>query len=71
MAPFKFFMFLTGRLLRKFSEIGIQIFHVRFKIKYHPSIFEKYRLFNIAEHISKAQNKTEKYFLKIKGIFNT
>ena len=40
------------------------MFHVRFKIKYHRSIFEKYRLFNIAEQISKAQNKEEKYLFK-------
>ena len=29
---------------------------MRFKIKYHPSMFEKYRIFD----------KTAKYFLKIK-----
>ena len=69
------FTFLTGRLLKrgvyqrgslisKFSKLGIQICHVRFKIKYHPSIFEKYRLFTKAEQISKAQNKAGKYFFK-------
>ena len=31
----------------KFSKIGIQIFYMRFKIKYRPFIFEKYRIFNI------------------------
>ena len=50
--------------LSKSSKLGIQIFHMRFKIKI---LFENYRLFNIAEHISSAQNKTEKYFLKSKG----
>ena len=50
--------------MSKFSKPEIQTFHVRFKIKYHPSIFEKYRLFNIAKHVSKAQNKAEKHFFK-------
>ena len=37
---------IFGRaLISKFSKIGIQIFHLHFKIKYHPSIFEKYRIF--------------------------
>ena len=41
---------------------------MRFKIKYHTCIFEKYRIFNIDEHIHlSAQYKTAKYFLKIKG----
>ena len=31
------------------SKLGIQIFHMHFKIRYHPSIFEKYR-----EHYLKA-----------------
>ena len=35
----------------KFSKIGIQIFNMRFKIKCHLFIFEKYRIFNIDEHI--------------------
>ena len=40
------------------------------KGKYHPSIFEKYRIFNILLHRQthlNAHNKTAKYFLKIKG----
>ena len=32
-------------------KIELQIFHMRLKIKYHPSIFKKYRIFNIDEHI--------------------
>ena len=58
----KLFTFLTGCLLErgiyqrgalisKFSKIGIQIFNMRFKIKCHLFIFEKYRIFNIDEHI--------------------
>ena len=35
-----------GALLLKFSKIRIQIFHIRFKIKYYLSMFEKYRIFN-------------------------
>ena len=38
-------------LISKFSKIGIQIFNMRFKIRCHLSIFEKYRIFNIDEYI--------------------
>ena len=39
------------------------------RFKYHHSIFEKYRIFSIDEHIFSinAQNKSPKYFLKIYG----
>ena len=45
-----------GRLLERDAyfeilKIDIQIFHMHFKIKYHPSMFEKYRIFHIDEHI--------------------
>ena len=40
-----------GALISKFSKAGIQIFHLCSKIKYHTSIFEKYRTFNIDERI--------------------
>ena len=40
---------------------------MRFKIKYHPSICEKYRIFQHRRTHLNAQNKTAKYFLKIKG----
>ena len=61
-ALIKLFTFLTGRLLErgacwrealisKFSKIGIQIFYMRLEIKYHPTIFEKYIIFNIDEHL--------------------
>ena len=41
-----------GRLLERGADFeilknGIQIFHMHFEIKYHPSIFQKYRIFNI------------------------
>ena len=39
------FHILAGRLFQNSQKLGIQIFHLRFKIKYHPSIFEKYRIF--------------------------
>ena len=37
-------------LISKFSKIGIQIFHMLFEIKYHPSVFEKYNILNMDEH---------------------
>ena len=43
--------FSPGALISKFSKTGIQIFHTSFEIKYHPSIFEEYRIFNIDEQI--------------------
>ena len=43
--------FIRGALISKFSKIGVQIFNMRFKIKCHLFIFEKYRIFNIVEHI--------------------
>ena len=44
-------IYQRGALMSKFSKIGIQIFNMRFKIKCHLFIFEKYRIFNIDEHI--------------------
>ena len=38
-------------LVSKFPKTGIQVFHMRFEIKDHPSVFEKYKIFNIDEHI--------------------
>ena len=55
-------------LTSKFSKIGIQIFHMRLKIRYHPSIFETYRILNMFKCF-KQNGKVSgaKYFLKIKG----
>ena len=49
MALFKFFTFLTGRLLERGPDFEIlknrnSDFQMRFKIKYPPFIFEKYRI---------------------------
>ena len=40
-----------GVLISKFSKIEIHIFRMHLKIKYQPCTFEKYRIFNIDEHI--------------------
>ena len=45
------FHIFDGALILKFLKIGIQIFYMCFEIKYHPTIFEKCRIFNIDEHI--------------------
>ena len=45
------FHIFNGALITKFSKLGIQIFRMRFKIKYHTFMFEKYRIFNTDEHI--------------------
>ena len=44
-------IYQRGALISKFLKIGTQIFNMRFKIKCHLFIFEKYRIFNINEHI--------------------
>ena len=50
-------------LISKFSKIGIEIFHIRFEIKYHPFIFE-----NTEFSPYKCSEENDKVLLlKIKG----
>ena len=57
-----YFHIFGGALISKFSKIGIQIFHMRFKIKYHPSIFKRYRFFTLINIQIKKITERYRYF---------
>ena len=54
--------------ISEFLKIELQIFHMRLKIKYHPSIFKKYRIFNIDEHMLRTKRQSTFYRLRVTHI---